>query len=165
MIGSSFRKKCIIVVSSIFRVVSLGLARMVVSNGKWHDILKYNFAALSFFNIFSILFSKKKWVVRIVTLYTSILSVFLFGIWLSAVEILPNVNGDWQNFRAPGYVSFVNMASLTTFDPTVYIINVREHQRGDKKKKGQSRETGNIGYTGRRQTKQEKTPLYANKHK
>ena len=71
--------------------------------------------------------------VRIVTLYTSILSVFFFGIWLSAVEILPNVNGDWHNFRAPGYVSFVNMASLATSNPTVYIINVREHQRGDKK--------------------------------
>jgi hypothetical protein len=56
------------------------------------------------------------------------------------------------------------MASLATSNPTVYIINVREHQRGDKKN-GQSRETGNIGYTGRRQAKQENTPLYANKHK
>jgi hypothetical protein len=32
-------------------------------------------------------------------------------------------------------------------------------------KNGQSRETGNIGYTRRRKTKQKMTPLYANKQK
>jgi hypothetical protein len=32
-------------------------------------------------------------------------------------------------------------------------INVKEYRMGNKKK-GQSRETGNIGYTRRRQTKQ-----------
>jgi len=49
-------------------------------------------------------------------------------------------------------------------------LNVREYRRSNLKN-GQSRETGNIGYTRRGQTKQKTqhnmcwTPIYANKHK
>jgi hypothetical protein len=47
------------------------------------------------------------------------------------------------------------------------IIKVRKHWRGNKEKKGQSRETGNIEYT-RHRTKSNKAkykPLYVNKNK
>jgi len=42
------------------------------------------------------------------------------------------------------------------------LINVREYRRENKK--GQSRETGNIGYTKRRKTKQKQNTLCIGQH-
>jgi len=41
-------------------------------------------------------------------------------------------------------------------------INVREYRRGNQN--GQSRETGNIGYTRRRKSKQKHDTLYVGQH-
>ena len=46
---------------------------------------------------------------------------------------------------------------------TLQYINVIEYQKGNKKV--ESRETGNIEYTRRRQTNQKHNTLYKNKHK
>ena len=44
----------------------------------------------------------------------------------------------------------------------VFIINIRQYQRGNQN--GQSRETGNIGYTSRRQAKQEHSVICVEGH-
>jgi hypothetical protein len=45
----------------------------------------------------------------------------------------------------------------------IYGINVREYRRGNKKK-GQFKETGKIGFTRRRQTKQIHNTKYVGHH-
>jgi len=44
----------------------------------------------------------------------------------------------------------------------VFIISIRQYQRGNQN--GQSRETGNVGYTSRRQVKQEHSTICVERH-
>jgi len=44
----------------------------------------------------------------------------------------------------------------------VFIISIRQYQRDNQN--GQSRETGNIGYTSRRQAKQEHSTICVERH-
>ena len=101
---------------------------------------------------------------KFITSITSVLSK------LTNYRVKRNSKYKMVNLRIHKWTSTTNLICITGYLSTynrvisrIYGINVREYRRGNKKK-GQFKETGKIGFTRRRQTKQKHNTKYVGHH-